>query len=104
VRSSNFVAVALIPLLATAVPCAFLAVLFRGFMFKVFLIPLLPLLLFWLVASFVRSTRVTLHTTGGNVILAWKIGFGDHLAELTQYRKLKAAIETAKSGNAPSPP
>jgi hypothetical protein len=38
------------------------------------------------------------------VILAWKIGFGDHLAELTQYRKLKAAIETAKSGNAPSPP
>jgi len=60
-----------------------------------FLVPLFPFGILTVLISIVRISRLFLQTTGGPVLLAWKINFAEPYGTVAKYNMIKDAIETA---------
>jgi len=64
-------------------------------LFTPLLITFAPMVLLFVVISFVRVSRLYLQTAGGPVVLAFKIQLTDSAATLARFQTIKEAIEQA---------
>ena len=90
--------VILLPLL----PIGFLALQFsallgrgRASLFAPLLVGFLPMVLICVSASFMRMSRIYLQTSGGPVVLAFKIQFTDPATTLVRFQTIKDSVEQA---------
>lgn len=93
----------LVPLLVCVIPAGFLALMlarmFGWYLLKPMFAGFTPLVLLGVALCYLRNTRVVLGTTGGPVIIAQKLGFGDHSVALSEFNRLKRAIENSRQAN-----
>ena len=66
------------------------------------LVGFLPMACLFIVASFIRISRIFLQTSGGPVVLALKIQLSDPAGTLARFQTIKDSIEQAMRASRPS--